>query len=178
MSTIGFQQNSKPANKKRDRKKVAKWVGGVTAALVAVAGVNALVNQTTWDEYHLEPSRIDNHSQFEYWETYPALARDYGPATSSSNWTSGGNFTGTYALTGDNSDLGTLTFCAAEIEGMPSSNNIDDLEVILWYGMEFRDSNWVMTASLYKPFDGRDMRLVECSLRGTGSPKIEEINGL
>lgn len=165
-STIGTYQV--PPSEKPKSKVNKKMVAGVVAGLVAFALWANYDNQPGWDEYHSHPEVLEE-SDYDFWETFPKLAQDFGPP--------GTPQSGGY-VPDDSRVVNTLMKCSLEMEPIDyrTQRYQDDDEVILWYGMKLEPQGWVMTASLYKPFDGGDQRLVECFTPYGGDATINEID--
>lgn len=156
----------------RDNEKVFRWVAAVFLTLVIGASLNAWITRTTWEEYHLKPEDSLS-SQFDYVEVYPGNARSFGPYNAEENWGYHGKNGrgGYYSNVAEKSCVNTI-----EASSIGASREEDRYESVLWYGMEYRGGEWVVTASTYKPFGNGEMRLLECYTKEGVADRIIEFD--
>lgn len=158
--------------KSRNWKKIVRVSAAIFLIMVMIAGVNAWFTRTTWDEYHLNPEESLT-KQFDYVEVYPSMAQDFGPILQKGKWGTYGNYpTGRTAAT--QAEWSCVN--SIEVPSIAADNKEDRYESVLWYGMEYRDGDWVMTASTYKPFKDGEMRLLECYTRDGMTQRIVEVD--
>lgn len=164
------QKNNPPA--KRNWKKIIQVSAVIFLIMVMIAGINAWFTRTTWDEYHLNPEDSLTE-QFDYVEVYPSMAREMGPLNPKTNWGHYGNLDrgGYDSYLAETSCVNTI-----EVNSFATENKDDQFESVLWYGMEYRDNEWVVTASTYKPFKDGEMRLLECQTKDGMTQRIKEID--
>ena len=162
----------KVSREKIDGKKIFKIFAVVFLVLAVGGAINAWITRTTWEEYHRNPEDSLS-SQFDYVEVYPGSAGTFGPFNPESNW----GYHGSTAKGGYDSYMAEKS-CVSTIElrSLASDNEEDRYEVVLWYGMEYRDNEWVVTASTYKPFKNGEMRLLECHTKDGVAQRVLEFD--